>query len=70
MFGFAEGAGRPVVCCSLLQCVAVCCSVKLTFENMYQVFTFDEGAGRPVVHKTAFFDGFGWVLCLQDGSMW
>ena len=35
-----------------------------------RVFEFARGAGRPVVEKTAFFEGFGWVLCLEDASMW
>ena len=35
-----------------------------------RVFEFADHAGRPVIHKTAFFPGFGWVLCLSDGGMW
>lgn len=35
-----------------------------------RVFEFAKGTGRPVVEKSAFFEGFGWVLCLEDASMW
>jgi len=44
--------------------------MKLELGADGRVFEFSESAGWPVVHKTAFFKGFGWVLCLLDGSLW
>eukprot|EP00961_Rhodomonas_salina_P147809 1989483-Rhodomonas_salina.2 len=35
-----------------------------------RVFEFEDAGSRPVVAKAAFFEGLGWMMRLQDGSVW
>ena len=48
----------------------ISCVVYHTVGSLVTLSWLEQGAGRPVVAKTAFFDGFGWVMSLQDASLW